>query len=161
MALWAVLAAPLIMSNDLRTIAPQFTNILTNRNVIKINQDPLGHQGRRVKKANDVDIFVKNIMPTFKEQHSHAVAVMYRYCHVYDVEYNFKLSHFNLEESGEPQLKSHSPRNPWVLLTKGVMSCLKFLLGRIEAKLKLLTKSSFMSIQVVRPTQQSNYFTNF
>lgn len=48
MAVWAVLAAPLIMSNDLRSIRPEFTEILTNRNVIKINQDPLGHQGRRM-----------------------------------------------------------------------------------------------------------------
>ena len=48
MALWAVLASPLIMSNDLRTIRPEFQAILQNRNVIGINQDPLGHQGRRV-----------------------------------------------------------------------------------------------------------------
>ena len=48
MALWAVLAAPLIMSNDLRTIRPEFVEILQNLDVIKVNQDPLGHQGRRV-----------------------------------------------------------------------------------------------------------------
>ena len=48
MALWAVLASPLIMSNDLRTIRPEFQAILQNRNVIDINQDKLGHQGRRV-----------------------------------------------------------------------------------------------------------------
>jgi alpha-N-acetylgalactosaminidase len=49
MALWAVLAAPLIMSNDLRSIRPEFVEILQNPNVIKVNQDPLGHQGRRVE----------------------------------------------------------------------------------------------------------------
>ena len=48
MAMWAVLAAPLIMSNDLRKIRPEFVEILQNRNVIQIDQDPLGHQGRRV-----------------------------------------------------------------------------------------------------------------
>ena len=48
MALWSIMAAPLIMSNDLRTIKQEFKDILLNRAVIKINQDPLGIQGRRV-----------------------------------------------------------------------------------------------------------------
>ena len=49
MALWAIMAAPLIMSTDLRTIKQEFKDILLNQDVIKINQDPLGIQGRRVK----------------------------------------------------------------------------------------------------------------
>ena len=49
MALWAIMAAPLIMSTDLRTIRQDFKDILLNHDVIKINQDPLGIQGRRVK----------------------------------------------------------------------------------------------------------------
>ena len=49
MALWAIMAAPLIMSTDLRTIRQEFKDILLNQDVIKINQDPLGIQGRRVK----------------------------------------------------------------------------------------------------------------
>ena len=49
MAVWAVLAAPLIMSNDLRDIRPEYVEILTNQNVIAVNKDPLGHQGRRVR----------------------------------------------------------------------------------------------------------------
>lgn len=51
MALWAVLAAPLFMSTDLRTISPQNIDILQNPLVIKINQDPLGIQGRRIFKV--------------------------------------------------------------------------------------------------------------
>ncbi len=64
MAVWAVLAAPLIMSNDLRTIRPEFVDILTNMNVIKINQDPMGVQGRNVYKKKNVDIFRKPVLPT-------------------------------------------------------------------------------------------------
>jgi hypothetical protein len=48
MALWAVLASPLIMSNDLRTIRPEFVSILQNEDVIKVNQDTMGHQARRL-----------------------------------------------------------------------------------------------------------------
>jgi hypothetical protein len=36
MALWSILAAPLIMSVDLRTIEPQYRDILLNRNLIAI-----------------------------------------------------------------------------------------------------------------------------
>nr|XP_016794794.2 alpha-N-acetylgalactosaminidase isoform X6 [Pan troglodytes] len=50
MALWTVLAAPLLMSTDLRTISAQNMDILQNPLMIKINQDPLGIQGRRIHK---------------------------------------------------------------------------------------------------------------
>ena len=78
MAMWAILAAPLIMSNDLRTIDPLMTSVLTNRNVIAINQDPLGHQGRRVYQENNIDMFLKNIYPEANGRYSHALAVMNR-----------------------------------------------------------------------------------
>ncbi|TDG50834.1 hypothetical protein AWZ03_002823 [Drosophila navojoa] len=45
MAIWAVLAAPLIMSNDLAKVRPEIKEILQNRDVIAVNQDPLGIQG--------------------------------------------------------------------------------------------------------------------
>lgn len=51
MALWTVLAAPLFMSTDLRTISAQNMDILQNPLMIKINQDPLGIQGRRIRKV--------------------------------------------------------------------------------------------------------------
>ncbi|XP_058424223.1 alpha-N-acetylgalactosaminidase isoform X1 [Diceros bicornis minor] len=50
MALWTVLAAPLFMSTDLRTISAQNMDILQNPLMIKINQDPLGIQGCRILK---------------------------------------------------------------------------------------------------------------
>lgn len=48
MAIWAVLAAPLLMSNKLSEVQPQFKDILQNKEVIKVNQDNLGIQGTRV-----------------------------------------------------------------------------------------------------------------
>ncbi|KXJ25953.1 Alpha-N-acetylgalactosaminidase [Exaiptasia diaphana] len=54
-AIWAILAAPLMMSNDLRKLDKKFKEILLNTEVIAVNQDSLGRQGRRVfqnKKAN-------------------------------------------------------------------------------------------------------------
>lgn len=50
MAVWAILAAPLLMSVDLDTIRPEFKEILLNKDIIAVNQDPLGKQGLRVWK---------------------------------------------------------------------------------------------------------------
>ncbi len=45
MSMWAIFAAPLLMSNDLRDISPESVAIAQHKEVIAINQDPLGLQG--------------------------------------------------------------------------------------------------------------------
>lgn len=52
MALWAIMAAPLFMSNDLRHISPQAKALLQDKDVIAINQDPLGKQGYQLRQVN-------------------------------------------------------------------------------------------------------------
>lgn len=51
MAMWAIMAAPLFMSNDLRHITPEAKCLLQNKEVIAINQDPLGKQGYQLIKV--------------------------------------------------------------------------------------------------------------
>jgi len=58
-SLWCVLAAPLIAGNDLRSMQPEIREILTNPEVIAINQDPLGRQGQRVAKDGDLEVWAK------------------------------------------------------------------------------------------------------
>lgn len=53
MALWAIMAAPLLMSNDLRNICQRSKELLQNRHIIAINQDPLGKQGYLTGKVGD------------------------------------------------------------------------------------------------------------
>lgn len=50
-AMWAIWSSPLLMSNDLRTIKPEFKEILQNKEVINVNQDKLGIFGKRVLKV--------------------------------------------------------------------------------------------------------------
>ncbi|XP_072450972.1 alpha-galactosidase A [Chiloscyllium punctatum] len=57
MALWAIMAAPLLMSNDLRNIDADSKALLQNRYVIAINQDPLGVQGQRVSKLRNFELW--------------------------------------------------------------------------------------------------------
>ncbi|KAG7476111.1 alpha-N-acetylgalactosaminidase-like isoform X1 [Solea senegalensis] len=58
MALWAIMAAPLIMSNDLRNLDNSARAILQNKMAITINQDPLGIQGRRLlQEKSRIEVF--------------------------------------------------------------------------------------------------------
>ena len=57
MSLWALLAAPLLAGNDLRSMTPETVGILTSRDVIAIDQDPLGRQGHRVRAAADLEVW--------------------------------------------------------------------------------------------------------
>lgn len=60
-SLWAILTAPLIAGNDLRTMTPEIRDILTNKEVIGVDQDPLGREGRRVAKDGDLEIWAKQL----------------------------------------------------------------------------------------------------
>jgi len=58
-SLWAVLAAPLIAGNDLTRMTPYTVEILTNREVIAVDQDPLGKQGFRVAQEGPFEVWMK------------------------------------------------------------------------------------------------------
>jgi alpha-galactosidase len=60
-SLWCVLAAPLMAGNDIRTMTPEIAEILTNNEVIAVDQDPAGLQGRRVKRERDLDVWAKQL----------------------------------------------------------------------------------------------------
>lgn len=58
-ALWALLAAPLIAGNDLTKMTPETKSILLNREVIAVDQDPLGRQGDRVSETGPLEVWSK------------------------------------------------------------------------------------------------------
>ncbi|HKN17932.1 MAG TPA: glycoside hydrolase family 27 protein [Candidatus Sulfotelmatobacter sp.] len=60
-SLWAILAAPLIAGNDLRDMRPQIHDILTNKEVIAMDQDALGREGERVWKSGDLEVWAKQL----------------------------------------------------------------------------------------------------
>ena len=59
LSLWAMLAAPLIAGNDLATMDAETRRILTNTDVIAVDQDPLGQQARRIWKDGDLEIWAR------------------------------------------------------------------------------------------------------
>jgi alpha-galactosidase len=58
-SLWAILAAPLIAGNDLRDMKPEIREILTQKEVIAIDQDPAGIEGHRARKDGDAEVWSK------------------------------------------------------------------------------------------------------
>jgi len=60
-SLWCLLAAPLMAGNDLKNMSPEIREILTNKEVIAVDQDPLGMEGRRVRKNGDSEVWAKQM----------------------------------------------------------------------------------------------------
>jgi alpha-galactosidase len=55
MSLWAMFAAPLLAGNDVRKMSPEIRSILMNKDVIAIDQDPLGEAGQLALKRDGID----------------------------------------------------------------------------------------------------------
>jgi len=58
-SLWCLLAAPLMAGNDLRAMKPGTRDILTNREVIAVDQDPLGKQAGKVRDDGDLEVWAR------------------------------------------------------------------------------------------------------
>ncbi|KAK3822825.1 MAG: putative alpha-galactosidase [Benniella sp.] len=71
-ALWSIMASPLILSTDVRQLNQEQIAYLTNPEIIAVNQDPLGIQGRIAWRTNQSDVLVKPLQDTS----ARAVAVL-------------------------------------------------------------------------------------
>ena len=62
-SLWCILAAPLIAGNDVRHMEPGITALLTDRDVLAVDQDSLGKQGFRAlaEPAKNIEIWMKEL----------------------------------------------------------------------------------------------------
>lgn len=61
LSLWAILAAPLLAGNDIREMTPATKEILLNKEVIAIDQDKDGKQGKRVWQSGEQEIWVREL----------------------------------------------------------------------------------------------------
>ncbi len=71
--LWCLLAAPLMAGNDLRNMSAATREILTNREVIAVDQDALGKQAMDISKRDGVEVWVKPL-----QDGSRAVGILNR-----------------------------------------------------------------------------------
>jgi alpha-galactosidase len=100
-SLWAILAAPLIAGNDLRNMRPEIHDILTNKEVIAVDQDAMGRQGRRVAKDGDLEVWGKQL-----KDGSRAVVLLNRGGSEQPISVNW-------EDIGYPNTLAASVRDLW------------------------------------------------
>lgn len=75
MALWSIMASPLLMGNDLRHLKGQDRAILMNKEIIKVNQDILGEQGKRIAyDSKNIEIWTRTL-----DGGDMAVAIVHRH----------------------------------------------------------------------------------
>jgi alpha-galactosidase len=60
-SMWAMLAAPLLAGNDLPNMKPEIKAILTNKDVIAIDQDPLGQQAHFAYSSGEVEVWARDL----------------------------------------------------------------------------------------------------
>jgi alpha-galactosidase len=63
-SLWAIMAAPLIAGNDVRSMTAATKNILTNADVIAVDQDLLGIQGKPISTSTTLEVWSKKLSGT-------------------------------------------------------------------------------------------------
>ncbi|MBN1185386.1 MAG: glycoside hydrolase family 27 protein [Bacteroidales bacterium] len=110
-SLWCMLAAPLIAGNDVREMTPEIKGILTNNEVIDVNQDKLGKQGFCYRDNGDFEIWVKELTNNEK-----AVCLLNRSDEIKNVQvdYAFLLCVNNSYWSSDPyKLEDYKVRDLW------------------------------------------------
>ena len=60
-SLWAILAAPLMLGNDIRNMSDEVHGILTNKEIIALDQDKLGKQGVKIRDDGDFEVWAKQL----------------------------------------------------------------------------------------------------
>ncbi len=60
-SLWCILAAPLMLGNDIRNMSDEVIGIITNPEAIAVNQDPLGRQGKKVRDDGDFEVWSREL----------------------------------------------------------------------------------------------------
>lgn len=62
--MWSIMNSPLLAGNDLTTISDETLSILTNKEIIALNQDKLGYQARRLSANDGLEVWAKPLVST-------------------------------------------------------------------------------------------------
>jgi len=61
MSLWCLLCAPLLLGCDMTQLDAFTLNLLTNDEVLEVNQDPLGQQAARIQRTDNDEVWAKRM----------------------------------------------------------------------------------------------------
>ena len=108
-SMWAMLAAPLMSGNDLRVMPDDVKKILTNKEVIAVNQDKLGNQAIKFLDMGDREVWVK-----FLQNDEIAVCFMNRAEVPWQEKYDWtRLNIYHLNKAIRFKDKEYSLKDLW------------------------------------------------
>jgi len=107
-SMWSMLAAPLMAGNDLRSMSKETMEILTNKEVIAVDQDSIGQQARRFMDMGDHEIWAK---PLSKGEI--AVCFLNRTDHEWKLDYNWKKDIMYFASDININKKEYTIRDLW------------------------------------------------
>lgn len=67
-SMWCMMCSPLLAGNDLRSMSEETIGILTNKEVIALNQDRLVYQARRITDHGEMEVWAKPLGSTLSGQ---------------------------------------------------------------------------------------------
>lgn len=94
-SMWCMLNSPLLAGNDLRTMSKQTVDILTNKEIIALNQDVGFYQARKIYSEGKIEVWVKKLGKNQDE--GQAIAIMNRGDK--EVTFNFLPKQFDLDSN--------------------------------------------------------------
>lgn len=105
LAIWAILAAPFLISTDIRTMKPEIKQLLQNREIIAVDQDDLGIQGKVINKGNGIEVWARQVLPKVGNHYSYAIAFVSRRTDGHPHAFDVSLKDLNLENKFGYQVK--------------------------------------------------------
>ncbi|TVZ60405.1 alpha galactosidase A [Flavobacteriaceae bacterium MAR_2010_105] len=103
-SMWCMMSSPLLAGNDLRSMSDETIEILTNKEIIALNQDSLVYQARRIIDKGDLEVWAKPLISTISGKV--AVALLNRSNKAETIS-------FNLSDVGIDVKKAYSYRDLW------------------------------------------------
>jgi len=103
MSMWSMFSAPLIAGNDIRNMSAETNGILTNKEVLAIDQDSLGISATRWMKYGDLEIWFKPL-----SDHNFAFCFLNRSNQPITINQDLKITIKNYKVDG-----SYDVRNVW------------------------------------------------
>ena len=110
-SLWCMLSAPLMAGNDLQNMTPEIIEILTNEEIIALDQDTLYKQGFCYRDNGDYEIWIKKLVNNEK-----AACLLNRSDEEKNVQVNFSVllkANDNYWSSEPYKLEYYSVRDLW------------------------------------------------
>ena len=103
--MWCIMNSPLLLGNDLRTISKDTLALVTNKEIIALNQDKLGYQARRLKKDGELELWAKPLVSTMSGEI--AVVLLNRSA-------KNEIITFNIDNVGIDAEKGYKVRDLWM-----------------------------------------------